>query len=110
MTMHPTPSSLDRLRLDEIDWSRCSGRDLHRLAEGAAQAEMRRKLVGPEGLTVLIEFNALAVSNRNSLVRPSLASSLGVKPFRPAERPVSTLHRDVNQERTKRLALPSSVP
>ena len=50
MTMHPTPSSLDRLRLDEIDWSRCSGRDLHRLAEGAAQAAMRRKLVGPEGL------------------------------------------------------------
>ena len=32
--------SLERL-LEDIDWSRCSGRDLHRLAEGAAQAAMR---------------------------------------------------------------------
>ena len=45
----PASTDLDRLRLDEIDWSRCSGRDLHRLAEGAAQAAMRRKLVGSEG-------------------------------------------------------------
>lgn len=35
------PPHLDRLMLDEIDWSRCSGRDLHRLAEGAAQAAVR---------------------------------------------------------------------
>ena len=37
--------SLERL-LEDIDWSRCSGRDLHRLAEGAAQAAMRGEGVG----------------------------------------------------------------
>lgn len=39
----PAPPYLDRLPLDEIDWSRCSGRDLHRLAEGAAQAAVRQE-------------------------------------------------------------------
>ena len=33
-------ASLERL-LEGVDWSRCYGRELHRLAEGAAQAAMR---------------------------------------------------------------------
>lgn len=49
MIARAAPSALSRLRLDEIDWSRCSGRDLHRLAEGAAEAAARKKkAVGPE--------------------------------------------------------------
>lgn len=40
--------SLERL-LEDIDWSRCSGRDLHRLAEGAAQAAMRGESGRPGG-------------------------------------------------------------
>ena len=53
MIARAAPSALNRLRLDEIDWSRCSGRDLHRLAEGAAEAAARKKkAVGPEGETL----------------------------------------------------------
>ncbi len=40
--------SLERL-LEDIDWSRCSGRDLHPLAEGAAQAAMRGEGGRPGG-------------------------------------------------------------
>ncbi|WEK57016.1 MAG: hypothetical protein P0Y52_10740 [Candidatus Brevundimonas phytovorans] len=43
-TREVTPG-LDRL-LDDVDWTRCSGRDLHRLAEGAAQTALRQEIVG----------------------------------------------------------------
>ncbi len=55
-------SARDMVRLlDSIDWTRCSGRDLHRLAEGAAQATLRGRdgVVGLEGLTLPSEFNTL---------------------------------------------------
>ena len=41
MSMMPQVS-LERL-LEGVDWSRCSGRELHRLAEGAAQAAVRQE-------------------------------------------------------------------
>lgn len=44
MSMMPQVS-LERL-LEGVDWSRCSGRELHRLAEGAAQAAVRQESVG----------------------------------------------------------------
>lgn len=44
MSMMPQVS-LERL-LEGVDWSRCSGRELHRLAEGAAQAAARRTRLG----------------------------------------------------------------
>ena len=46
--------SLERL-LEDIDWSRCSGRDLHRLAEGAAQAAMRGEGGRPGGTAYPVE-------------------------------------------------------
>lgn len=47
-TSREAPPDLARL-LQGVDWSRCSGRDLHRLAEGAAQAAVRSRVVGLEG-------------------------------------------------------------
>lgn len=47
MSMMPQVS-LERL-LEGVDWSRCSGRELHRLAEGAAQAAVRQESGRPGG-------------------------------------------------------------
>lgn len=60
-TPRETPPDLAHM-LEGFDWSRCSGRDLHRLAEGAAQvAASRRQVVGLEGLRKLREINLLSV-------------------------------------------------
>lgn len=54
--------SLERL-LEDIDWSRCSGRDLHRLAEGAAQAAMRGECGRPGGQEIPKEYQSVRWSN-----------------------------------------------
>ena len=61
----PVSPKLTRL-LDDVDWSRCSGRDLHRLAEGAVQAAIRGaasqgRLATSDGPSVAVGASGLAL-------------------------------------------------
>lgn len=61
------PASLERL-LEGVDWSRCSGRELHRLAEGAAQAAMRGEGGRPGGPGLPKENQCLRASNPSQII------------------------------------------
>lgn len=70
--MRRTSPELTRL-LESIDWSRCSGRELHRLAEGAAQAVMRGEGGRPGGA-----YKLLFIDENINLMPPVIPPKSGM--------------------------------
>jgi hypothetical protein len=78
-TSREAPPHLARL-LEGVDWSQCSGRDLHRLAEGAAQAAMRSRVcrdhlrAAQSNLEKSLNFPATTLANHLTMPQSHPAS------------------------------------